>query len=538
MTSFSSFKSTAIATANETAGVSTGGVDVYDSTGLLPYVGNESGAQAFVNSNNRLYIWQGAGWYNVALLNVAPAISSVQDSDAGTTPFALSSEGAVTRITVTAADSDGDPITYSATADSDFNGLATISNSDNVFTITPLSEDSATTESGTITFKATDDVNIASSGVQTFTLVFPADWSSGGGFAQQTTLVASDAQNDDYFGESVSISGETIVAGASQEDETNTQAGALYVFTRSGSTWTQQQKILQNGSGGDRLGESVSISDDTIVAGAIYEDSPVSNAGSVFVFKRSGSTWSQEADIPYPADRISAGMENFGYAVAVSGDYLVASARRYDTSPYVRSGAMHVYVRSGSSWTEQAILKPTDGASNQYFGSVTHRSVAIDGDTAVGVGAGGCYVFTRSGSTWTQQQKLDNSLSLPAVSIDGDNLAFSDGTAVQVWTRSGSTWTLQQTITGFDPDVFWVEPAIKGDVLLIGSNGSDGDQGRSYIYTRSGSTWSQQQSFQGSNTIANDRFGYAVALESEIAVVATPYQGSNEKGMAYVFIPG
>ena len=129
-----------------------------------------------MTDNNRLYIWNGSGWYNIALLNVAPAISSVTDSDGGTTPFVLSTEGAVTRITITAADSDGDPITYTASADSNFSGLATLSQVDNVFTVTPLSQDSATTELGTITFTATDGINVASSGVQTFRLRFVSQY--------------------------------------------------------------------------------------------------------------------------------------------------------------------------------------------------------------------------------------------------------------------------------------------------------------------------------------------------------------------------
>ena len=159
-------------TADAIASTVSFGVDVYDSIGLLPYVGNTSGNQAFVSSTSRLYIWQGSGWYSIALINRAPTISSVLDSDGGTTPFTLSSDGTATTITITANDSDGDPITYTASADSDFNGLATVSQDSSVFTITPFSEDSATTTSGTITFKATDGVNIASSGVQTFTLVF------------------------------------------------------------------------------------------------------------------------------------------------------------------------------------------------------------------------------------------------------------------------------------------------------------------------------------------------------------------------------
>ena len=96
------------------AGVA-GAVTIYSARANLPASGNTAGDQAYVTANNRLYIWNGSGWYNVALLNVAPSISSVLDSDSGTTPFSLSTAGAVTRITVTATDSDGDPITFSAT---------------------------------------------------------------------------------------------------------------------------------------------------------------------------------------------------------------------------------------------------------------------------------------------------------------------------------------------------------------------------------------------------------------------------------------
>ena len=156
--------------------VTLGGATIYASRSNLPSSGNTAGDQAFTTDTNRLYIWNGSGWYNIALLNVAPAISSVTDSDGGTTPFALSAEGAVTTITITAADSDGDPITYTASADSNFSGLATLSQAANVFTVTPLSQDSATTELGTITFTATDGINVASSGVQTFRLRFVSQY--------------------------------------------------------------------------------------------------------------------------------------------------------------------------------------------------------------------------------------------------------------------------------------------------------------------------------------------------------------------------
>ena len=152
--------------------VTLGGATIYATRSVLPVSGNTAGDQAYVTENNRLYIWNGSGWYNVALLNLAPSITSVQDSDGGTTPFTLSIDGTATTITITATDSDSDPITYNATADSDFAGLATISQADNVFTITPFSQDSATTQSGTITFTASDGVNLGTSGVQTFRLNF------------------------------------------------------------------------------------------------------------------------------------------------------------------------------------------------------------------------------------------------------------------------------------------------------------------------------------------------------------------------------
>jgi hypothetical protein len=152
--------------------VTLGGATVYATRAALPSSGNTAGDQAFVSGNNRLYIWNGSGWYNVALLNVAPSIQSILDSDGGTTPFSLSIDGTPTTITITALDSDGDPITYAASTDSNFSGLATLSQADNVFTITPFSQDSATTSAAAITFTATDGINVASSGIQTFTLNF------------------------------------------------------------------------------------------------------------------------------------------------------------------------------------------------------------------------------------------------------------------------------------------------------------------------------------------------------------------------------
>ena len=149
------------------------GVTIYDSAGLLPD-GASAGDQAFVTSNQNLYIHNGSGWYSVALINATPVITSVVDSDGGVTPFNLATDGTtLLNITITATDSDGDTLTYSATPDSDFTQyIGTVTNSGNVFTIDPFSSDSSVGGTGTIVFKATDDVNIGQSAPQSFVLIF------------------------------------------------------------------------------------------------------------------------------------------------------------------------------------------------------------------------------------------------------------------------------------------------------------------------------------------------------------------------------
>jgi len=147
-----------------------GGVTVYSTQPTLPYSGNTTGDQAYVTSNNRLYVWNGTGWYSTALINTSPQILSVLDDSDNPTPFNLSLTGNTTNITITALDSDRDQLTYAAITDSNFAGIAkNISQNANVFTITPLSEDSVSAGAGTVTFTATDGVSIASS-VNTFSL--------------------------------------------------------------------------------------------------------------------------------------------------------------------------------------------------------------------------------------------------------------------------------------------------------------------------------------------------------------------------------
>ena len=152
------------------------GVDTYDSIGLLPYSNNTAGDQAFITSTGRMYIHSGEGWYNIALINRNPSIVSILDENGDSDFSVLSNDGSTTTITITATDSDGDLLTYSAVGDSDFNNMASISQDSSVFTISPFSIDSATTTAGDITFSVTDGINQITSD-KSFTLSFFVDFS-------------------------------------------------------------------------------------------------------------------------------------------------------------------------------------------------------------------------------------------------------------------------------------------------------------------------------------------------------------------------
>lgn len=156
------------------AGAIANAMTVVDSTGALPLSGSSAGDRAFVTDSNYYYIHNGSGWFQIALINTTPTFTSIVDS-AGTTVavggFELSRTGANTVITLTATDAEGITVVYNVTSDVGFDSLASFSYSGNVVTITPKSQDSAVTTSGTLTFTATDGVNIASA-VRTFTLTF------------------------------------------------------------------------------------------------------------------------------------------------------------------------------------------------------------------------------------------------------------------------------------------------------------------------------------------------------------------------------
>jgi len=195
----------------------------------------------------------------------------------------------------------------------------------------------------------------------------------------QQKLLASDGSTDHFFGSSVSLDANTAAIGAPL---VLFGTGAAYVFVRTGTAWTQQQKLLaSDGAPNDFFGTSLSLSADTVVGGANADDTPAgADAGSAYAFVRTGTTWTEQQKL-LASD--GAGSDTFGTSVSVSGDTAMIGAPLHDM-PASGAGAAYVYVRSGTAWTEQQKLQSSAPPANGLFGF----SASLAGDTAC-IGATG-----------------------------------------------------------------------------------------------------------------------------------------------------
>ncbi len=309
---------------------------------------------------------------------------------------------------------------------------------------------------------------------------------SAAAWSQQAHLKASNTDSGDEFGDSVAITGDTITVGAAfedsnatgidgnQADNSATLSGAVYVFTRSAAAWTQQAYLkASNTDPGDQFGRSVAISDDTITVGAIGEDSNATGidnnqadnsaplSGAVYVFTRSGGTWSQQAYLK--ASNTDSGDE-FGDSVAISGDTITVGAPGEDSNatgidnnqadnstPF--SGAVYVFTRSAAAWTQQAYLKASNTNSADVFG----RSVAISGDT-ITVGAPG----EDSNATGIDNNQADNSAT-----DSGAVYAFGAGAPHVPVTLTVDDDKVQCPAAGFTSIQSAVDAAGPGDTINV-----------------------------------------------------------------------
>jgi len=385
---------------------------------------------------------------------------------------------------------------------------------------------------------------------------------------QKITQMVADGFSDDQFGISVAISSDTAVVGAYHASVgPNMDQGAAYVFKRSGSTWSQQQKLTaSDGAAGDGFGVSVAVDGDTLIVGAYAADAGTepedADRGAAYVFTRSGNTWTEQQRL-LPNDGL--GGDLFGFAVAVNADTAFVGAPLNDTAA-LDAGAAYVFTRSNVTWTQEQKLLASDRAEEDSFGA----AIAVEADTAVlaslrddvstNINQGSAYVFTRTNSTWSQQQQLTASDGTAndqfgvSVGLSGNSIIvganFKDNGAnlaqgaAYIFTGSGASWTQQQKLSADDgarEDAFGTSVAISGTTAVIGSSDNDittTDQGSAYTFTRSGTTWTQEQNLAAVDGAASDFFGSYVAIDGNTIIAGAPLANVNpDQGAAYIFAP-
>ena len=412
---------------------------------------------------------------------------------------------------------------------------------------------------------------------------------SAGIWTEQASLSASNGDSGDRFGWSVAVQGDTAVVGATHHTvevggNFNDRQGAVYVFTRSGASWSEQTRLsASEGSEDDRFGHAVALSAGSLGVGAIdFNRATGAEVGAGFVFTGSGSSWSEQSTL---SAGIGKGEAELGFAVALDGDRALIGLPKDSAPGNLRQGSAILFSRDGGSWTQLAQLTALDGDVEDRFG----HSVALSGNTAlVGAyqhnsGRGAAYVFTGNGSSWTQQAKLsaDDAQSGDyfgwSVALDGDTAVigaylednpFANAGSAYVFTRSAELWTQQAKLgapsqdAGLD-DHFGYSVAIDGDTLLVGANREEGAvlppvslnatakgggctpstlrAGAVYVFTGSGASWTQQAKLFGSDSGSSDLFGEAVALQGNYAIVGAPNHcvasgPIEEAGAAYVFV--
>lgn len=398
---------------------------------------------------------------------------------------------------------------------------------------------------------------------------------TAGIWTQQARLTASDGSGSDLFGFSVAISGNTVLVGAYSDDRPSlANSGSAYVFTQNAGVWSQEAKIEAVDSlQGDGFGYSVSLSDDTALIGAPFDEPTTvlaNNHGSAYIFTRSAGVWNLQQKL-VAADALLG--DNYGFSVSLEGDTALIGAPKANVSSVTDSGAAYVHVRNGATWTQQKKLTPgppSDAAASDQFG----QSVALSGETAL-IGAyqddhtlpqvasngGSAYVFLRSGTTWSQQAKLvaadtgnDNRLG-SSVALDGDLavlgapdpiLTAPGPGSAYVFARTAGVWTQQQKIQAADGAAgqrLGSAVAISGGTLLAGApyqrSEAGEEAGSAYVYVLDASVWSFQQKLTAGDGASRDVFGLSVAASGSSVLVGVPYDDTAsgiDAGSAYVFI--
>ena len=390
---------------------------------------------------------------------------------------------------------------------------------------------------------------------------------SGGDWEQASKLTASDGDSRDDFGMAVALTGETALIGApADEDPNGLLGGSAYVFERAGGAWTERTKLApENGGEEDFFGRTVAMAGDTAVVSAVLDADPNGErAGSAYVFERTDGGWRERVKL-LPTDGDD--RDVFGSAVAVADDTALVGAPGDEDPNGDDAGSAYVFQRTDSGWTERAKLAANDGDSEDNFGA----SVALaDGIALVGAAndedphgerGGAAYVFEGSGGDWEQASKLTASdgdsrddfgmavaltgeTALIGAPADEDPNGLLGGSAY-VFERAGGAWTERTKLApenGGEEDFFGRTVAMAGDTAVVSAvldadpNGERA--GSAYVFERTDGGWRERVKLLPTDGDDRDVFGSAVAVADDTALIgaaADEDPNGSDAGSAYVF---
>ncbi|WP_026775628.1 Ig-like domain-containing protein [Polaribacter sp. Hel_I_88] len=318
-------------------------------------------------------------------------------------------------------------------------------------------------------------------------------------WVEEAKLTASDGAADDYFGWSVTISGNRAVIGARLADG---YIGAAYVFSFVNNSWVEEAKLTaSDGTSGDYFGASSAFSGDRVIVGAYNANTFF---GAAYIFNYVNNSWVQEAKLT-ASDGASS--DNFGYSVAISGDKAIVGSLG-DDDDGTDSGSAYIYNVASGSWIEEAKITATDAAQSDLFG----WSVAISGDKAIvganrnddgGQDSGSAYVFSFVNNNWTQEAKL-------IASDDGPDKQFGNSVAIE------------------------------GNKAIIGAHYDDvnaTNSGSAYIFSFSNNIWQEVTKITPSDGAQFSYFGFDVDISGDKAIVGARFDAgiAPSSGSVYFF---
>jgi hypothetical protein len=363
--------------------------------------------------------------------------------------------------------------------------------------------------------------------------------------ADLVPVVANPPAAGDAFGAAAALDGVTAVVGAPGRDSAGLpDSGAAFVYVRAGTTWNEQAVLTAGVPGAfDAFGRAADVSNDTIVVGSPLDTTTGGRTGSATVFVRSGTAWSEQA-LLVPSD---GGFDDaFGSAVAVWGNTILVGAPGHDGQA-VDAGAVYVFGRSGSSWTEIAKLVGDSGFPQfDRFGAALDL---LEDRAAIGApeaDAGGfVYLFRRDAGTWQQEQRLQvgsggTSLGVGrSVALSGDAvLAGGPTSGFYTARRSGAAWSPLAFTSKPDSgnDGFGEVVAVDGERAYIGAPSRGPGAGAVYVYELDGASWCYLGLLQRT-TGPGDRFGSGLAAAGGRVLVGAELAGQVGGGVAFFSRP-